>query len=240
MNNFFTEQELKYIKIFFKYLKAHGHDYGTFEILEYDKYWENSWRYREFFNDRLNIEEDYYMEVLPFMNDIIMKITKHCSDLVPDDVDSERAKLEIKFNVPDLAIIVEYVWYEDQDDPDYMEWTEEEIEEDKEEFIPIFEALERNKISFLRVGFNGYGDSGEIEDWTDSDGGRVNTIRVIEDFCYQKLENYGGWEINEGSYGSFEFNTNPKYIELHFNWRNEVEEYKEIVTWEFDFDLNKK
>jgi hypothetical protein len=45
---------------------------------------------------------------------------------------------------------------------------------------------------------------------------------IIENWCYNQLEeHYGGWEINEGSDGSFIFNFNDSTIELNLTYNEE-------------------
>lgn len=43
---------------------------------------------------------------------------------------------------------------------------------------------------------------------------------MIESVCYETLENVaGGWEINEGSYGTFHFDVKKRKVNLDFNER---------------------
>jgi hypothetical protein len=46
--------------------------------------------------------------------------------------------------------------------------------------------------------------------------------------------NYGGWEINEGSNGSFIFNTEKNEVILDFAWNNENTECDTIYEEKFD------
>jgi hypothetical protein len=61
--------------------------------------------------------------------------------------------------------------------------------------------------------YNGGGDSGYIE--SDFENGEPSP-GAVEEWCYQQLEeNFGGWEINEGSQGEFQFDFNEKTVILH-------------------------
>ena len=57
----------------------------------------------------------------------------------------------------------------------------------------------------------------------DASGAEETTLplkEALENLCYDLLEDkYGGWEINEGSYGEFVFNVADRTIELTFNGR---------------------
>ena len=59
---------------------------------------------------------------------------------------------------------------------------------------------------------------------------------IIEEICYNLLEKkHGGWEINEGSFGTFTIDLRNKKIHLEYN-----ERVTEVNTSEdsFDFNLN--
>jgi hypothetical protein len=49
-----------------------------------------------------------------------------------------------------------------------------------------------------------------------------NVREIIEEICYDKLgASHGGWEINEGSYGTFHFDVAARKVNLEFNERIE-------------------
>ena len=53
-------------------------------------------------------------------------------------------------------------------------------------------------------------------------GGEGDVSAIVEEICYDRLGAYhGGWEINEGSYGTFNFDVLNRKIELEFNERVE-------------------
>jgi hypothetical protein len=71
--------------------------------------------------------------------------------------------------------------------------------------------------------------TGKHHEWDDKKkkfvevGGGEGKVRdIIEQICYDKLEaSHGGWEINEGSYGTFLFNVLNRKVDLEFNERIE-------------------
>lgn len=110
----------------------------------------------------------------------------------------------------------------------------------------LFNALAAAGIATVIVGFDGYGDSGQIEsidaygpDNTEaqlpeatlamaevtSDGPRVvieqrSPRDVIEGMAYAFLERtHDGWENNEGAYGEFTFDVAARSIALDYNER---------------------
>lgn len=114
----------------------------------------------------------------------------------------------------------------------------------------LFAALAAAGISHVCIAFNGYGDSGQIEDVTAKAGeaeadlpavdveiasaefGSETITRVsqpladaIESFCFDLLESHhGGWENNEGAYGDFTFDIAADSIVFDFNYRIETSE----------------
>jgi hypothetical protein len=120
----------------------------------------------------------------------------------------------------------------------------------------LFEALAQVGITTVLVEFDGYGDSGQIEDISAHAGPdiavnlpecNVEIARVvyasleivretytvkeaIERLSYDFLEEtHGGWENNEGAYGDFLFDVAERTITLNYNERIETSEYTEHV-----------
>jgi hypothetical protein len=52
---------------------------------------------------------------------------------------------------------------------------------------------------------------------------KEGTVReIIEEICYDKLAaSHGGWELNEGSYGTFTFDVSTRKVSLEYNERIE-------------------
>jgi hypothetical protein len=113
----------------------------------------------------------------------------------------------------------------------------------------VFDILEREGIASFEVEFDGSGDSGQVEGisldkkllekkitgcrvkngtrwnpetntsspiWNED----VSLKSLIEGVCYDVLEeNFGGWEINDGSYGTFTFDVKKRKASLTMNER---------------------
>lgn len=119
----------------------------------------------------------------------------------------------------------------------------------------MMQALREAGVKSVEIEFDGYGDSGNIEgiaytppadgkaevddsphevtDWSQS--GPERKVRnytldeLVEEVCYSLLGSWHpGWEINEGSYGTFRIDAEADSIALTFNQRIEsVETYDE-------------
>ena len=49
-----------------------------------------------------------------------------------------------------------------------------------------------------------------------------NVKEIVEEICYDKLgASHGGWELNEGSYGTFYFDVSTRKVRLEYNERIE-------------------
>jgi|ERR1017187_7487755 hypothetical protein len=112
----------------------------------------------------------------------------------------------------------------------------------------IFAALAATTISEVTVRFDGYGDSGQIEEIAVQSGDssvdlpnvtvpihersynprdvQITSVErslreALETFCYDGLEDcHPGWEINEGSYGDFHFDVRGRTVRLEYNGRS--------------------
>jgi uncharacterized membrane protein len=109
----------------------------------------------------------------------------------------------------------------------------------------LFDALAAAAIATVTVRFDGYGDSGQIEEidaragdfttalpavtipfaapYLDNSGLETVQLRVreaIEAMAYAFLEQtHDGWENNEGAYGDFTFDVANRTITLDYNER---------------------
>ena len=126
--------------------------------------------------------------------------------------------------------------------------------------VALFDILESHGIAFVVVGFDGCGDSGQIDGilahdecgivdlpdvklpaidiesvefgaGTDVDTRDMTITDVIETLAYDLLaDEHGGWENNDGAYGEFRFDTADRTITLGYNERFTSSEYSEI-SW---------
>lgn len=145
---------------------------------------------------------------------------------------------------------------------DTSSWPEKEREFAKlcesirpENKAALFDALAEAGITAVEVTFDGYGDSGQIEDIAARAGdkhvalpavsvevahaewGSPDIVRVthpmrqaIEQLAYDFLrETHSGWENKEGAYGDFYFDVAERTITLNYNERIETSEYTQHV-----------
>ncbi len=91
----------------------------------------------------------------------------------------------------------------------------------------LYQKLRKLGVKTVTAQYDGCGDSGQIED---PEFGPVEVppalVRAVHDLFYDLLEaHYAGWEINEGSFGQFEWDLGADSIALEHSTRTyETEE----------------
>ena len=119
----------------------------------------------------------------------------------------------------------------------------------------LFDALAAAGVTHVVVSFDGYGDSGQIENvevkagdtvvampegtieiaeavWDQSEPNRstVSIADEIEHLVYDLLnDTHCGWENNDGAYGDFTFDVAERTITLDYNERYTASEYSQHV-----------
>ena len=199
-----SQEQLKTLKLFVYYCMG----YGSYEV-DYDlqlyncspDYWDKSAYGRD---DRQQIPMyDRIMEVIEYIESNFIDYDKF------EDCDVQQ-RLEFNFDCKERKLKVVGFYESFAENPSGTSFEGDNLTEDVISFME--ELKSRGKTSY-EVRFDGSGDSGYI-------GEGQNIPSGVEDFLYTKLGNYyGGWEINEGSYGEFIFFPDDMTVELNFNER---------------------
>jgi hypothetical protein len=245
MEKLLTPEEKKYLRRVCNYLASLGLKYGEIEFemepddtyLDYD---DINWNYVTHFSN------NYMADIPSGLIPILEKIVKYASDEelfsyeAPDEeyMSGQEFRIQINCVDQDINIIHYYSWYHKGETNSLM-WDDKEGEEIFEEWKKdgVFDGLEIPKTNILTLPYNGSGDSGYIESSFEETSEEVPT--PIRDWCYTQLEsNFGGWEINEGSDGQFEFHFDDKIINLYHNYN--IEENSSDTLWEEPFGTDEK
>ena len=107
---------------------------------------------------------------------------------------------------------------------------------DDEEFSNFFKKLREEGDFELEVQFEGGGDSGWIHDTGETR--KTDNYPVppfIMETMYQMLEDYPGWEINEGSQGEFTFESAGGKDRLTLNFNMNTEETAAELLYQFNY-----
>ena len=235
--NILTPEEKKYLGKVSRYLSSLGMSYGEISFeMEPDDY-EISYRENYF---PTHFENNYTAEIPDGLVPILKKIISYVDDEglydeLPNDANIVYQGFEITIDSVKKEISLTHMYsYQTEGGSEGVEY-DDMIEEWEEK--GVFDDIEIPEDNYLVLKYNGGGDSGYIESHFDS-GARnpygESVPTEVEEWCYQQLEdNFGGWEINEGSQGEFQFDFNEKTVILSHTYN--IEESKSNTLWEEEF-----
>lgn len=147
--------------------------------------------------------------------------------------DESRASVSCQYSTTDKTFTIE----ESIQTMGYESYNQE-FEIDKKELLEDMVQWKEDGKLKIRVDFSGGGDSGYIDDvGLINDGNDKHDLSAVwEDKLYRILEqNHGGWEINEGSEGTFIIDNENQSIELDF--RMNVEESSTGYEFKHQFEF---
>ena len=210
------------LRILFKYLKGMGIDSVTFRVdLESGIQW-----------FELNTEYNISTAVEDIIQEIIEEYEDKLYELGPGTVDNPNDYFQVSGEIiPDegkfIFTEIDYQGYDTQASGTYYD--KDDYEEDDsmyDTFIAVGKFLDEIRATSATVSYEGGGDSGYVSSTYESDKGKGDVPAGIENICYSLLEEYGGWEINEGSQGNIVFTKDE--IEVNHEW-NTQDDYNEQI-----------
>ena len=229
--NILTPEEKKYLGKIARYIGSLGMKYGdiNFEMSSDDE--EISYSEDDF---PTHFDNNYTAEIPDGLVPILKKIIDYFDDAdlywnLPDgnEIDYQRFEITIDGVKREISLTHIYSYYSEGDSTGYE--YDDMIEEWEEK--GVLDDIKIPEDGYMILKYNGGGDSGYIE--SDFDNGQPVPTK-IEEWCYQQLEdNFGGWEINEGSQGEFQFDFNEKTVILSHTYNTMVDESNTI--WEEEF-----
>ena len=202
-----TEEQRKTLKLFAYYCGSYGAKEATLTCyLTEDG--AIDWIDSNWYSDTMTIIEGYDK-----INLLIEDILEN-SDLLDYYDFNGPGSLQIELDV--LEKKLSFTGYHTEWETTNHTLTWENFHDAQPEFDSLFESLSGQMNGVLY--FEGSGDSGWIEDEIITDNGKMDCPEFFKDWCYEMLgNNFGGWEINEGSQGEFNILPNEKMVELNFN-----------------------
>jgi len=230
--NILTPEEKKYLGKISRFLRSMGMRYGEIQFeMEPDQegiaYSSNDFP--------THFENNYTAEIPDGLVPILKKIIDYVDDdglysEVPYDgyLIYQRFDITIYANEKKEISLTHSYSYQIEGGSQGIEY-DDMIEEWEEK--GVFDDTEIPEDNYLVLKYNGGGDSGYIE--SNFESGQ-SVPPPVEEWCYQQLEeNFGGWEINEGSQGEFQFDFNEKTVILSHAYN--IEESRSNTLWEEEF-----
>ena len=221
-----TPEDKKYLRRVSNYLGSLGMQDGSVEI-DVDSPWNFDFNEDISWEHITHFTNNYSAEIPSGLIPILQKIANYVENnglFNPNDNDDLNwSRFDFDIDTKKQEISFSYWWsFYARGEENSMEWDDEEGKDIFEEWEKdgVFQDLTIPKNGILTVAYNGSGDSGFIESSFDETSDGVPT--AMEDWCYTQLENnFGGWEINEGSDGKFMFNFNNMTIVLEHTYNTE-------------------
>ena len=224
--NLLTPEYKQYLIRVCRYLGSLGMRDGSIEM-DIDNSADFDFTEIDWDNEGSHFSNNYSAEVPDGLIPILKKIGDYIQEndifQAPneDDLNYERIDFDIDCERQEISINHWWTFY-GRGDGSSVDWDGEEGKDMFEEWEKdgVFEDLTIPDDGILTVKYNGSGDSGYIESSFEENNDGLPT--TIEDWCYRQLEqNFGGWEINEGSDGEFIFNFHDTSVQLNHTYNTE-------------------
>jgi hypothetical protein len=230
--NILTPEEKKYLRKVSRYLASLGMNYGEINFEMEPEEDEIAYNPKDF---PTHFDNNYTAEIPDGLVPILKKIIDYVDDEglyneLPNDanIDYQRFDIIIYTGEKKEISLTHIYSFQIGGEPEGGEY-DDMIEEWEEK--GVFDDTEIPEDNYLVLKYNGGGDSGYIE--SNFESGQ-SVPPPVEEWCYQQLEeNFGGWEINEGSQGEFQFDFNEKTVILSHTYN--IEESRSNTLWEEEF-----
>jgi hypothetical protein len=156
--------------------------------------------------------------------------------------------LNFEINADKKQIIITYDFYETKTDETKIEHTFQNVvnttlpwyregrdRKDKLLVNPEFISEMLKKYGdIVEITYEGSSDSGWLNDEVASSDGETSLDGRLEDITYELLDLYhSGWEINEGSNGTFAYNFQNKTVSVNHNQNYDEEIEENYMTIDF-------
>lgn len=163
-----------------------------------------------------------------------------------DYYDNYHGGLQLIVNAEKKMLIVKYYYYTMITEDSMIEksfkdlsemtnpWRRGEQEVKKLTNEDFLNRMKEEYGSYVKMSYDGSGDSGWIQDQVDSEKGSKGSTNELENIGYEVLELfYSGWEINEGSSGTMicNFDDQTFTVEHYQNIEDEVEDFYKTFSF---------
>lgn len=193
----------------------------------------------------------YEVGQLPQSIDILFDDIKNDFDIdnfYNDYYGTANGSLNFEINADKKQIIITYDFYETKTDETKIEHTFQNVvnttspwyregrdRKDKLLVSPEFISEMLKKYGdIVEITYEGSGDSGWLNDEVASSDGETSLDGRLEDITYELLDLYhSGWEINEGSSGTFAYNFQNKTVSVNHNQNYDEEIEENYMTIDF-------
>ena len=222
MESVLTKEEKLNLRKTAYYLRSFGMNFGSIEL--HSDYVDYSFDFSEINWDEIDsFSNNYKIKIPQVLFPIIKKIINSNNSEFNYKEEPFWEGIEVLIDAVKFTITLShhYSYYSTSDAESIVFDSEDDqrlIDEFGKSVIELGGQIPQNGV--LTLKYDGGGDSGYLEgDFVEGPA----VPKDIEDWCYNKLEeNFGGWEINEGSDGYFYFDFDNKELTLQHTDNVEV------------------
>jgi hypothetical protein len=227
-----SPEEKKYFEFLWRLGKSYSTKYMTFEF-DYDDIYSDGANVSEFLSDNsypnpVVIPEKVAVFLTNYFNKNVYEGLEGVFDgMNVDDPSSQRVYFIIDLEKRQIRSWVETDYFGEGENQSALRDIPKSV------FKSMKSSLEDSEFQrYIHIPFEGGGDSGYIDDSvTLNDGTRFEISGTLSDILYEMLP--GGWEINEGSQGTFTIDLEEKTIELEY--LENIYETQSNTVMELDF-----
>jgi hypothetical protein len=221
-----TPEQTKTLKLFSYYCRG----YGAKEVAR-DFWFRNGnedWSDHTWTSPQLRTSIESYSSIDDLIETIIDKYKLYYMGNDSDNLITVTFDLNCINNIMSIYAYEEVYEYVDSG-------TESDSNEDND-LLLFFNEMKDQNITTGTVDFSGGGDSGYINGEISLDNGSSQVLPDnIDRFLYNMLESHqGGWEIDDGSQGTFTFDFKNDVVILDFQL-NTIETYRVDTEYEIRF-----
>jgi hypothetical protein len=215
-----NDKQKKELLVFLKYIKSYGSDTAYTNLHYYGgsvDYYDNEIR------SGLGKIIKTYPSIVKVVGELIDQIDLDDVEFESEN-DSNRVEIEFFSSEKKIMITVYETVYDTE--PASTSGSILELENDD------LNDLKEKGVTLVEITYSGGGDSGYIDDEMSVDGNSIKVPAGIENVCYNILEEYGGWENNEGSQGKITFDFVSDDYSVYHEWNTEREQvaHEETIT----------
>lgn len=223
-----TEKEKSIFELLFKYISSRGCEYGEIDLQPWglgDLKTQSDRYFACGIKDKHTVPENFPIGIKEFIGNFL---NSEYIDIGEDDLTEVRLTLYPSTKLINLDAVY-------QELGDGASEKHEISSESNSDLKQLFKDLTEQEIyPWAEVTFQGGGDNGYIDSpimFPDKPSKDMSIVPQLEDVLYDMLNNFGGWEINEGSYGKFTIDTRAETITIEFTWNEYFYETILIKSW---------
>ena len=225
-----TEKEKSIFELMSKFMISRGCEFAEIDLDSYSYAPYNDREFRCGTGNHIERTDKFPFGIGEFIKEFVISNQDYGID------DDNLVELQLRVYGQERKITLDAIYSELVEGPSQS--SERSVENDNNLKKLIGEWEENGLYPFGEVSFNGGGDSGYIENdvniYKDPIIERpLGDFPGLEDYLYDMLNEYGGWEINEGSQGYFRIDTRAGTVELFFTWNEYQNDDVRIGAWEF-------